>query len=447
LYLTFINLNALLNKLPVLNQSSKLRYFTFFYLYIMQGIPSGFALTAVANYLAAKGISSHSIGTFVAIVGIPWIIQFVWGPIIDRYQFSVIGHRKHWVVLTQTMAFVASLSLLLVHDPVSQLSLMSVVFFIHSNFASVQDASVDAIAISIVPDAERGRVNAFMRGGYLMGIAIGSAGLSTVLHYYGFFYAALVQSALLLGMTVLTFVIRLDHADGYIPSFKFRSSVKANDSQVDNPNLKWLFKQLYTGITAKHSLQKFGIIALVYTCNSIFIRSFSFHLVHNLHWRDNSVSVLQGGWGTLATLVVTIGGGVIADRIGPDKLQTRVMLAICLFLIVFNGLGAFWYQKPVTVTGLLLWNFADPMFSVAAMPVLMALCLKKVEGSQFTAYMAMVNFCDVMGSYISGWAMTYFTAPVIGTVCGCLIFTTLLVKFIKQQKRENSVLLYKFRGI
>ncbi|WP_374950840.1 MFS transporter [Mucilaginibacter sp.] len=423
----------MLSKLPVLKESAGLRYFTFFYLYIMQGIPSGFALYAMVNYLAGKGISSSSVGTFAAIVGIPWIIQFVWGPIIDRYQFSVIGHRKHWVVLTQTLAFLASLTLLLVHDPVKQLTLMSIVFFIHSNFASVQDASVDAIAISIVPDKERGRVNAFMRGGYLLGIAAGSAGLSTVLHYYGFFYAAAGQSVLLLLMTVLTFCIRLDSADGFIPSFKFKSTVKPAAKDLDNPDLKWLFRQLYNGITEKVSLRTFGIIALVYTCNSIFIRSFSFHIIHNLHWADNAVSVLQGGWGTIATLIVTIGGGVIADRMGPGKLQLFVMVGICLFLVLFNSFGAMWAHKPLTITGLMLWNFADPMFSVAAMPMLMALCRKKVEGSQFTAYMAMVNFCDVLGSYISGWAMTYISAPVIGMTCGCIIFIVVAYKIVSKQ--------------
>ena len=427
-----LNLIILLHKLPALNQSAKLRYFTFLYLYIMQGIPSGFALTAVANYLAAKGVTSQSIGTFVAIVGIPWIIQFVWGPIIDRYQFSVIGHRKHWVVLTQLMAFVASLSLLLVHDPVKQLTLMSVVFFIHSNFASVQDASVDAIAISIVPGAERGRVNAFMRGGYLLGIAVGSAGLSTVMHYYGFFYAAATQSALLLLMTILTFLIRLDSADSYIPKFNVRNQTVRPAHQVaENPDLKWLFRQLYAGIAEKRSLRTFAAIALVYTCGSIFIRSFSFHLIHTMHWADNSVSVLQGGWGTIATLFVTIGGGVVADRIGPEKLQSMVMLGICIFLLVFCSLGYLWVYKPLSVTGILLWNFADPMFSVAAMPVLMALCREKVEGSQFTAYMAMVNFCDVIGAYVSGWALGVTTAPVLGLICGCLIAVSLLAKLYK----------------
>ncbi|MGI4971336.1 MAG: MFS transporter, partial [Janthinobacterium lividum] len=161
----------------VLRDSARLRYFTFFYLYVMQGIPAGFGLTAVYNYLVGNGLSARSVGSFAAIVGLPWTFQFVWGPLIDKYQYSIIGHRKQWVVLTQLVAALASLSLLLVHSPVAQLSLMSGVFFVHSVFASIQDASVDAIAISVVPVAERGRVNAFMRGGFLLGWAVGGAAL------------------------------------------------------------------------------------------------------------------------------------------------------------------------------------------------------------------------------------------------------------------------------
>lgn len=72
--------------------------------------------------------------------------------------------------------------------------------------------------------------------------------------------------------------------------------------------------------------------------------------------------------------------------------------------------------------GLIVWNFADPMFSVAAMPILMFLCRKNIEGSQFTAYMAIVNFCDVLGSNVSGWALKFVSTPVVGMICGCLIF-------------------------
>lgn len=432
-------------KLPVLKESAPLRYFTFFYLYAMQGIPAGFALTAIANYLIGKGVSAISIGTFDAVIGVPWIFQFIWGALIDRYQFSLMGHRKHWIVFSQFAALVVTLSLLLVKNPVKELNYIMVAFFIHSIFASIQDASVDAAAIAITPVKEQGRINAFMRSGLLLGVAVGAAGFSTLLHFYGFFYAAAAQSLLLLLFTVLTYLTKIDRSDSYLPSFSLKKESFVTPNQHENPGLKWLFKQLYKGIVHKNSLRVFGLIALVYLCLSVFIRSFSFHLIHNLHWDDNQLSVLQGTWGSLVTVIVTLGGGILADRIGPGKLQLLVVIAICVFFLVFNSLGFLWFHRSVSTSGVLIYSLADPIFSVAAMPVLMALCLAKVEGSQFTTYMAIVNLCDVIGAYVSGWGMSVTNAPVIGFICGMLLLVALVLSktvfnasFMAQKSTSSS---------
>lgn len=409
--------------LPALNNSSRLRYFTFFYMYVMQGIPAGFALTAIANYLVGHGINSSSTGTFVSIVGFPWILQFIWGPLIDRYQYSIIGHRKQWIVLSQFAAFVASLTLFFVHDPVSQLPLLTTVFFIHSIFASIQDASVDAMAISVVPKHERGRLNAFMRGGFLSGISFGAAGLSFILHRYSFTTAVSVQSLTLLLFTILTFFIKLDAADLLFPSL---ASLKPRAIDTSNPKLKLVFTRLWKGFTEQTSFQFFCIIAGAYTCFSIFIRSFNFHLIHELKWKDNQLSMLQGGWGSIITFAVIIGGGALADKMGAGRLVGKVLLVLSLFLLLFNTFSFLWVNEAFSITGLLLWNFADPLFSVAAFPLLMGLCRKNVEGSQFTAYMALINFCEVAGSYISGWAMRVIAAPVLGIACGVCLLAALV---------------------
>ena len=55
----------------VLRDSAWLRYFTFCYLYVMQGIPSGFALTAVYNFLIGQGLSAKAVGSFAANLGMP----------------------------------------------------------------------------------------------------------------------------------------------------------------------------------------------------------------------------------------------------------------------------------------------------------------------------------------------------------------------------------------
>ncbi|MGI4749704.1 MAG: MFS transporter [Janthinobacterium lividum] len=423
---------------PVLKQSAPLRYFTFFYLYAMQGIPAGFALTAIANFLIGKGVSAIAIGSFDAMIGIPWVFQFIWGALIDRYQFSLMGHRKHWIVFSQLLALLVTLCLLLVKNPVQELGLVTAIFFVHSIFASIQDASVDATAIAIVPLLEQGRINAFMRSGLLLGVAAGAAGFSTLLHRFGFFYAAACQSLLLLVFTILTYLTKIDRSDSYVPSFNLKDLGKPDSAKTENPSLKWLFKELYKGIVHKNSIRTFGLIALVYLCLSIFIRSYTFQLIHFLHWNDNQLSVLQGTWGSIITILVTLGGGIIADRIGPGKLQLLVVISIIAFFLIFSSLGSYWIHRTVSTTGMIVYSMADPIFSVAAMPVLMALCLAKVEGSQFTTYMAIVNLCDVIGAYVSGWGMSVTSAPVIGFICGMAMLIALILQRIKFSRRIIS---------
>ena len=402
----------------------------------MQGIPAGFALTAIANYLAGKGLNSSSTGTFISIVGLPWILQFVWGPLIDRYQYSIIGHRKHWVVLSQFAAFLASLCILFVHDPVSQLPLLTGLLFTHSIFASIQDASVDAMAISVVPKNEMGRLNAFMLRGFLSGISFGAAALSFILHKYSFTVAAGVQSFMLLLFTVLTFFIKLDPADPILPT---KARAKMNHVHRSNPVLKEIFAKLWRGITEPSSFGLFCILAGAYTCFSIFIRSFSFHLIHELKWGDNELSVLQGGWGSLVTFTVIICGGILADKFGASRLLIKVMFVLCLFLLAFNAFSYLWINKTFSIAGLMLWNFADPLFSVAAFPMLMGLCRQDIEGSQFTTYMALINFCDVAGSSISGWGMRVVSAPVLGFGCGLCLVLILIFLLNRNRKVANDI--------
>ncbi|MGI4743518.1 MAG: MFS transporter [Janthinobacterium lividum] len=406
----------------VLRDSARLRYFTFFYLYVMQGIPSGFALTAVYNFLIGQGLSAKAVGAFAAVVGLPWTFQFVWGPLIDKYQYSIIGHRKQWVVLTQLVAMLASLSLLLVHDPVRQLSLLGLVFFVHSVFASIQDASVDAIAISVVPVAERGRVNAFMRAGSLLGWAVGGAVLAYLLHHGGFARAALTQSLVLLVLTGLTFFIKLERTDQLLPRFgAARQPTFPTPSDEENPALRWLFRELWHSIVEKHSLRAFTIIILGYLAAALFGNAYSFHLIHTLRWPDADVSLLQGTWGSLLSLVVLLSGGVMVDRLGAGRLQHWVLAGMAVFLLLFNSLAVFWVSKIVSFTGLLVLNLADPLLSVVAMPLLMAYCRPKIEGSQFTTYMALINLCTVLASYLNGWLLELTTAPIIGFGCGLLL--------------------------
>lgn len=437
-----------------LSQSRPLRYGVFLYLYVMQGIPAGFYTTALTNYFAAEGVKPSLIGSFVAIIGLPWAFQFIWGPLIDRFQGSSMGRRKPWVVGAQIMAVLTSLTLLTVHDPVGQIAMLSWLFFTRSIFAAIQDASVDAMAISVIPEEERGRTNGFMRIGYLAGYGGGAAIFAPILRDHGFHTAALVLILCLLTGAVLTFFVRERPGDRLLPRLKksgFTSTrhtpfgassapLRPNGDRAgvvpdrhvgaESPDFSWLFRELFRGLLAKRSLLLFGAIILAYVSVAIFLRAFNFTLIRDLKWHDTELSVLTGTYGMIAAAAISLTGGYIADRIGARRLLVIMLIVVATYLIGFNLISDWWVRRDVARTGLVALFFMDPCISIAAMPVLMGICRKGVEGSQFTTYMAFVNLSDIAGTFLAGYALLHLGANTIGLFAGGLAMVAVFVAVV-----------------
>ncbi|QHT66746.1 hypothetical protein GXP67_08770 [Rhodocytophaga rosea] len=172
------------------------------------------------------------------------------------------------------------------------------------------------------------------------------------------------------------------------------------------------------------------MIICVYTSLSIFIRAFNVHLIQKLHWTDTYLSTLSGSYVLMGSILIIIISGLLTDRLGTHKMLITIMIIISCYMLVFNSLSALWRNVSVSSVGLLIYYLFDPSFSVAAMPMLMFICRKGIEGSQFTTYMSLVNFCDVAGAYLSGYALLWLSAPIIGSLCGIAILGALLYLYL-----------------
>ena len=420
--------------MPTLSQSRPLRYVTFFYLYIMQGVPSGLALTALTNYLAAEGVTAQRLATFGTIVGLPWGVKFVWGPLIDRFQGFAMGRRRPWVLFAQVMAFFASLSLLLPVNPVLNINQLMWAFAFHGVFASLQDVSVDAMAITTVPAQERGRVNALMKCGMVTGQALGAAGLALLIRYQGFHVAALAQSTLLLALTILTFLVRERPEDAWL-SFRHTGLLAMQDRTT---SFRKLLSELLKALLTRQSLVLFGAVAAVFIGERLFQRVYVLHLIQQIGWTDTSVSVLSGTYGTLAALVLALGGGWLSDRIGAQRLLIGMALIMAGLHIGFSLSQSWWANTTVATVGLVVRQTLEPLFSIAALPVLMGLCHRAVAGAQFAFYMALSNQADLLGIFWSGSLYNNFPAWVIGLGCGfAMLGAALAIGLVYHAPKES----------
>src|SRR5580704_15451450 len=64
------------------------------------GLPfnlTGFTLQA---WLASAGLDIKTIGIF-GLVGFPYILKFLWAPLLDRYLPPLLGRRRGWILVYQ----------------------------------------------------------------------------------------------------------------------------------------------------------------------------------------------------------------------------------------------------------------------------------------------------------------------------------------------------------
>ena len=225
-------------------------------------------------------------------------------------------------------------------------------------------------------------------------------------------------------MMLPTFLVRERPGDALLPSR--RPAREPGAPRAPDLRVRDLFAELARGFFQPAGLRLFAAIATGYLAASVFIRSLSMHLIGRLGWLDTELSVLTGTFGTISALAVVIAGGWLSDRFGHRRMLVAVLLMMGAFLVGFDLLPGLWPDRSSARAALMIWYGFDPALSVAAMPALMAICRRGVEGSQFTTYMALVNLCDVAGSYLAGRVMGVVDTPTIGLACGVAVLVAAL---------------------
>jgi PAT family beta-lactamase induction signal transducer AmpG len=152
----------------------------------------------------------------------------------------------------------------------------------------------------------------------LLGSAAGSAGLSYILHTYGYFTAASMVCSFLLLFTCITFFVKEKSTDTLLPCKSCHSEQHRRESVINNRRshikdenqlkILWLFKELFLGLLSRESIKYFIPIVLCYMSNSAFIKAYNFHLIQTLKWSDADLSVLSGTWGTVVVIGVIVIG-------------------------------------------------------------------------------------------------------------------------------------------
>ena len=390
--------------MKTLAESPRLRLLTLSVLYVSQGIPFGFVTIALAAHLSTLGWTIGEIGFMMGMCTLPWSFKWMWGPIIDRFGIPSMGRRRPWILGAQGMMGLTILAMLLIPDLIANPKLFGMMVFVHNCFSSLQDVSVDALAVDLLEDGERGRANGFMYGSSYLGAFIGGAGLGLIITTCGLTTALIVQGIVLLLIMLWPFCTLERPGDCRMPwSHAVDQQLNPRMREPANKSTRELFRNLYYALSRPAALVSV-ILALSVKLGIGMLSAVSVvFLIQTLGWTQEEYTSITAGGGLIFGFGGAIAGGFIADYFGPRLVALWVSVLLGLTWIIFASGADYWHYRSFVAIILYAEILLAAILSVALFSIFMSVSWSVVAATQFTVYMACLNLSNTCGAWFAGF--------------------------------------------
>jgi len=355
-------------------------------LYFAQGFPWGFDQTAMITALAI----------------LPWTFKFAWAPMIDTFRMPAMGLRRPWIAIAQTgMAatlfgawFTGNLG------ESTTITYLAWVFFAHNCFASLQDVATDALAVDLLEDKERGRVNGMMWGSKLFGISAGGGGMGYIIANWSIQTAVLIQAVGILVILVVVLSVRERRGERLLP-WSSGSSQISRSHHVPGGVLG-VIRELFRALSMRTTFLAVLMAGTVNLGEGLYVPLTTELFVQKFHWTAEQFSRFSGLWGMLGELTGALLGGVLCDRIGRRKMAGLGMILTSATLLTFSLTSSYWsYESYPRALIIPLFKGCLAFTTVSLFSLYMKISWTRAAATQFTLYMAMSNVGYALGARLN----------------------------------------------
>jgi PAT family beta-lactamase induction signal transducer AmpG len=417
------------------------RLVAFFFLYVTEGIPLGFAATAVATQLRRQDVGPAEIGAFVGSFYLPWAFKWAFGPFIDVVTSERLGRRRGWILGTQLMLIVTLLACTTLNLP-AQLGVLTGVLLIHNSFGAMQDVAIDALAVNTLQTDERGLANGVMFAGAAIGTTVGGSGVLFLMPLIGL-QGGFVFVAGCIALVTVFIVLPLQ--EPRTPPAGRRAAGMAS-ALGEMKHFSMAAFRSFLGTRGAFAGLFFALLPAGAMSLGLALQS---NLAVELGMSDDSVAWLSL-WASVVSAGCMVVGGLLSDRFGRRRtlfVYLALMSLPVLYLmgvlaeyqwIMPSGLGG--AAKRVAPAALvtavwvatLTYSVAQGLMYGTRSAIFMDVTNPAVAATQFTAYMAMMNLAIAYSATWQGIAIESLGYPktlLIDAVTGllCLVVLPLIV--------------------
>lgn len=372
------------------------------------GLPLALSGSTLQAWLTVAGVDLAAIGA-LSLVGLPYLLKFLWAPALDRWQIGRFGRRRGWLVASQ-LVLIGLLVAFAFCDPRAAVMPLAVLALALATASATQDIAFDAFRAERLSAVQRGIGTAWSIAGYRVAMFASGAGALMLADQMGFAATYLCMAALMVLGLVTTWVADEPPAPHAAPTSLLAASIDPLRELAGRPGILAL---LACVLLYKLGDQFAGALA-----QTFFIRGQGYSLTE--------IGAVYKGLGIVAALSGGVVGGLAMYRLG----LWRSLLVFGLLQMLTNAGFLALALVGKSMLGLLLVvgleNFCGGMGTCAHVALLIALCDSRYTATQFAALSALASLGRVLLGPVAavvagfGWP-AYFVVSCVVAVPGLLL--------------------------
>ncbi len=386
------------------------------FLVLLQATLAQFVVHGIPLFMREAGHSAQTIA-LIYLVSLPYVMRFLWAPLIDRWGNARFGHFRSWVLGGQAFAC-GALILLSFTGPLDPLAGMLGVIVVLIAAIATQMTATGGLMIEklAVQDRARGAVIQAASAG-LAGLILG-AGVLFFLADLGWqiTISGLIAIALA-GLTVTAF-LPLDRGD----------------APPEEPAPFW---SQFSVLTRPETRSLLGVTVLV-TTGLVLTYGLKSILLIDAGYSVSEAGIVALVLGNAAGFCCALASRPLLDRWGGFAILAGIGLLVALYCLVFAAVFAGGIERSgaavfaIVANGLTFGSFA------ASRTLIMARCAEGRKATEFAAFVSIEGICILLlaglGNLLSD--LIGFPALLVLAAYGSLAGATLAWKAAKNAKEE-----------
>lgn len=341
-------------------------------LYMTQYIPIGFFIVALPAILRQRGASLEQIST-VALLGLVWVLKFLWAPLVDRYGWQKLGHYRSWLLVMQSLMVVCLLALT-PFDVLDDYSIILAGSLLFGALAGTQDIAADALAVQLLTPAERGIGNGVQMAANLIGNGIGGGVVLIAYRWLGWSGSMTVMAAAVALPLTLVLLFKEHYMVQRVTS----------GERVSWGTLITFFRRPGMG--------RWSVILLCYWIGISLGYGLVTPMLVDVGWNLDQIGLATNVVGSLLAMGAALLAGLLITRITRKAALAgfQVLQAVLLLPLFIPALGITLYGPNVAAASIAMMSYS--MAATAITTVMMDKSRLTSAGADYTLQYSLAHF-------------------------------------------------------